>query len=72
MLRNIKSLLGIGLLIGGLITLAFATIGHIGYALYLWADSVALATALWTAFKSWILFIIAGFVSVIIGKVLVD
>ena len=72
MLRNIKSLLGIGLLIGGLIILAFATIGHIGYALYLWADNVVLATALWTAFKSWILFIIAGFASVIIGKVLTD
>ena len=72
MLSNIKSLLGIGLLIGGLIILAFATIGHIGYALYLWADSIALATALWTAFKSWILFIIAGFAAVIIGKVLVD
>ena len=72
MLSNIKSLLGIGLLIGGLIILAFATIGHIGYALYLWADSIALATALWTAFKSWILFIIAGFASVIIGKVLTD
>ena len=72
MLSNIKSLLGIGLLIGGLIILAFATIGHIGYALYLWADSIALATALWTAFKSWILFIIAGFVSAVIGKILVD
>ena len=72
MLSNIKSLLGIGLLIGGLIILAFATIGHIGYALYLWADNVVLATALWTAFKSWILFIIAGFVSAVIGKVLVD
>ena len=72
MLSNIKSLLGIGLLIGGLIILAFATIGHIGYALYLWADNVVLATALWTAFKSWILFVIAGFVSVIIGKVLTD
>lgn len=72
MLSNIKSLLGIGLLIGGLIILAFATIGHIGYALYLWADSTVLATALWTAFKSWILFIIAGFTSVIIGKVLID
>ena len=72
MLRNIKSLLGLGLLIGGLIILAFATIGHIGYALYLWADNVVLATALWTAFKSWILFVIAGFASVIIGKVLTD
>ena len=72
MLSNIKSLLGIGLLIGGLIILAFATIGHIGYALYLWADSTALAIALWTAFKSWILFIIAGFTSVIIGRVLID
>ena len=72
MLSNIKSLLGIGLLIGGLIILAFATVGHIGYALYLWADNVVLATALWTAFKSWILFIIAGFVSAVIGKVLVD
>ena len=72
MLSTIKSLLGLGLLIGGLIILAFATIGHVGYALYLWADSIALATALWTAFKSWILFIIAGFASVIIGKALVD
>ena len=72
MLSNIKSLLGISLFVGGLIILAFATIGHIGYALYLWADNVVLATALWTAFKSWILFIIAGFVSVIIGKVLAD
>ena len=72
MLTNIKSLLGIGLLIGGLIILAFATVGHIGYALYLWADNVVLATALWTAFKSWILFVIAGFASVIIGKVLTD
>ena len=72
MLTNIKSLLGISLLIGGLTILAFATIGHIGYALYLWADNVVLATALWTAFKSWILFIIAGFASVIIGKVLTD
>ena len=70
MLSNIKSLLGICLFIGGLIILAFATIGHIGYALYLWADNIALATALWTAFKSWILFIIAGFTSVIIGKIL--
>ena len=72
MLRNIKSLLGIGLLIGGLIILAFATIGHIGYALYLWADSIALATALWTAFKSWMLFIIIGFAAVIMGKILTD
>ena len=72
MLSNIKSLLGISLLIGGLTVLAFATVGHIGYALYLWADNVVLATALWTAFKSWILFIIAGFVSAVIGKVLVD
>ena len=72
MLRNIKSLLGIGLLIGGLIILAFATIGHIGYALYLWADSIALATALWTAFKSWVLFIIVGFAAVIISKILID
>ena len=72
MLRNIKSLLGIGLLIGGLIILAFATIGHIGYALYLWADSIALATALWTAFKSWMLFIIVGFAAVIMGKILTD
>lgn len=72
MLSNIKRLLGFGLFTGGLIILAFATIGHIGYALYLWADSIALATALWTAFKSWILFIIAGFTSVIIGKVLID
>ena len=72
MLTNLKSLLGIGLLIGGLIILAFATIGHIGYALYLWADNVVLATALWTAFKSWVLFVIAGFASVIIGKVLTD
>ena len=70
MLSTIKSLLGLSLLIGGLIILAFATIGHIGYALYLWADNIALATALWTAFKSWILFIIAGFASVIVGKVL--
>lgn len=72
MLSNIKSLLGIGLLIGGLIILAFATIGHIGYALYLWADSIALATALWTAFKSWMLFIIIGFAAVIMGKILTD
>ena len=72
MLSNIKSLLGIGLLIGGLIILAFATIGHIGYALYLWVDNVVLATALWTAFKSWILFVIAGFTSAVIGKILVD
>ena len=72
MLRSIRELIGLGLLIGGLVILASATIGHIGYALYLWADNVVLATALWTAFKSWILFIIAGFVSAVIGKVLVD
>ena len=72
MLRSIRELIGLGLLIGGLVILAFATVGHIGYALYLWADNVVLATALWTAFKSWILFVIAGFVSVIIGKVLTD
>lgn len=70
MLSNIKSLLGIGLFIGGLIILAFATIGHIGYALYLWADNIALATALWTAFKSWILSIIVGFALTAIGKIL--
>lgn len=70
MLSNIKSLLGIGLFIGGLIILAFATIGHIGYALYLWADNIALATALWTAFKSWTLSIIVGFTSAVIGKIL--
>ena len=72
MLRSIRELIGLGLFIGGLVILAFATVGHRGYALYLWADNVVLATALWTAFKSWILFIIAGFTSVIIGKVLVD
>ena len=72
MLRSIRELIGLGLFIGGLVILAFATVGHIGYALYLWADNVVLATALWTAFKSWILFIIAGFVSVIIGRVLID
>ena len=72
MLRSISELIGLGLFIGGLVILAFATVGHIGYALYLWADNVVLATALWTAFKSWILFVIAGFAAVIIGKVLVD
>ena len=72
MLRSIRELIGLGLFIGGLVILAFATVGHIGYALYLWADNVVLATALWTAFKSWILFIIAGFTSVIISKVLVN
>ena len=72
MLRSIRELIGLGLFIGGLVILAFATVGHIGYALYLWADNVVLATAAWTAFKSWILFIIAGFTSVIIGKVLAD
>ena len=72
MLRRIRELIGLGLFIGGLVILAFATIGHVGYALYLWADNVVLATALWTAFKSWVLFIVAGFVSVIIGKILVD
>ena len=72
MLRSIRELIGLGLFIGGLVILAFATVGHIGYALYLWADNVVLATALWTAFKSWVLFIIAGFTSVIIGKILVD
>ena len=72
MLTNAKAFIGMTLLIGGLVILAFATAGHIGYALYLWADNVVLATALWTAFKSWILFIIAGFVSAVIGKVLVD
>ena len=70
MLRSIRELIGIGLLIGGLIILAFTTIGHIGYALYLWADSIALATALWTAFKSWILSIIVGLAAAIIGKIL--
>ena len=72
MLSNIKSLLGLGLFIGGLVVLTFATIRHIGYALYLWADSIALATALWTAFKSWVLFVIAGFTSAVIGNILVD
>ena len=72
MLRSISELIGLGLFIGGLVILAFATVGHIGYALYLWADNVVLATVLWTAFKSWVLFIIAGFTSVIIGKILVD
>ena len=72
MLRNIKSLLGLGLFIGGLVIPAFATVGHIGYALYLWADNVVLATALWTAFKSWILFIVAGFVAAVTGKILID
>ena len=72
MLRSIRELIGLGLFIGGLVTLAFATIGHIGYALYLWADNVVLATALWTAFKSWILFIVAGFVAAVTGKILVD
>ena len=72
MLTNAKAFVGMTLIVGGLVILAFVTIGHIGYALYLWADSTTLAIALWTAFKSWILFIIAGFTSVIIGKVLVD
>ena len=72
MLTNAKAFIGMTLIVGGLVILAFVTIGHIGYALYLWADNVVLATALWTAFKSWLLFIIAGFVSAVIGKVLVD
>lgn len=72
MLRRIRYYTGLALFIGGLVILAFATVGHIGYALYLWADNVILATALWTAFKSWILFVIAGFTSAVIGKILVD
>lgn len=72
MLTNAKAFIGMTLIVGGLVILAFATIGHIGYALYLWADNVVLATALWTAFKSWILSIIVGFAAVIIGKILTD
>ena len=72
MSTNAKDFIGMALIVGGLVILAFVTVGHIGYALYLWADSTVLATALWTAFKSWVLFIIVGFAAVIIGKVLVD
>ena len=72
MLTNAKAFIGMTLIVGGLVILAFVTIGHIGYALYLWADNVVLATALWTAFKSWTLFVIAGFTSAVIGKILVD
>ena len=72
MLTNAKAFIGMTLIVGGLTILAFATVGHIGYALCLWADNVVLATALWTAFKSWILFVIAGFTSAVIGKILVD
>ena len=72
MLRNAKSIIGLGLLAGGLIILAFASLGHIGYALYMWADNVELATALWTAFKSWILFLIIGFITAVLGSVLTN
>jgi len=52
----------------GIIMLAIANIGGIGYGLYLWGGTgMAFALAAWTAFRFWLIWIGLGLVSLAIG-----
>ena len=56
------------LLIVGIILLAGANIGGVGYGLYLWGGTgIALGTAAWTAFKFWLVLMGTGIISLVIS-----
>ena len=47
----------------GLISMAFANIGSIGYGLYLWGGTgMAFGAAAWAAFKIWMIAMVVGIV----------
>ena len=54
----------------GYLVMAFSTIANVGYCLYLWATDLTLALALWTAFKSWIITLVSGILTVILGLII--
>jgi len=52
----------------GLISMAFANIGSIGYGLYLWGGTgMAFGAAAWAAFKVWLVVIFGGLFTFVIG-----
>jgi len=62
-MRNFSRLKGIAGLLAviGIIILALANIGGIGYGLYLWGGTgMAFSLAAWTAFKAWMIGVAIG------------
>ena len=56
------------LMVVGFVMLALANFGGLGYGLYLWGGTgMAIGLAAWTAFKFWVLWMVLGIVSFIIG-----
>lgn len=52
----------------GLVVLAFATIGSVGYGLYLWGGiGIAFSVSVWTAFVVWLKAVGSGLLLVSIG-----
>lgn len=68
----IKSI-GALLFLAGILCLAGGTVGCIGYALYLAAIvEMTVVLSLWTAFKLWMVVMVGGFISYILGAFLVQ
>jgi len=58
----LKGIFGI-IAVLGLISMAFANIGSIGYGLYLWGGTgMAFGAAAWAAFKIWMIAMVVGIV----------
>ena len=52
----------------GIITMALANVGGIGYGLYLWGGTgMAFGAAAWAAFKVWLVVIFGGLFTFVIG-----
>ncbi len=61
------------IVIVGIILLAFAQIGGIGYFLYLWGNlGVAVGTAAWIGFKLWAGSLLIGVIFYSFGMLMLD
>ena len=56
------------IMILGIITMALANVGGIGYGLYLWGGTgMAFGAAAWAAFKIWVMAIFGGLFAFVVG-----
>ena len=57
----------------GVICVSFATLGSIGYGLYLWGSvGIAFSTSVWTAFVLWLKLVFSGLLLAVIGFIGAD
>lgn len=67
-MKHIFSIILLVIFYASIATIAFSTIGSIGYGLYLWGSvGLAFSASCWTAFALWLKLVIGGFIGMLVS-----